>query len=183
MHAKITRDLGDRLARLNHHLHRLSLKLRAEPPTMSRHKTNPLWSESPCPRSLVHPRPNNGGLGVLPLVRRAVEPLLSLTEAVDKLSDVAAVSGQPLVVRWACVEDLPAVVDLFAAVAEEGCWIRTEGPSRADRVVRLHGALGRTARRCMWLHCRADHRRAWLQPRVYAVTALGILVAAGWRGR
>jgi hypothetical protein len=30
---EITGDLGDRLARLDHHLHRLSLELRAEPST------------------------------------------------------------------------------------------------------------------------------------------------------
>ena len=65
--AKITGDLDDRLPRLDHHLHRLSLKLRAEPPTMFRHRTDPLWFESSCPRSLVHPNPHMG-LSCAPLV-------------------------------------------------------------------------------------------------------------------
>jgi hypothetical protein len=34
--AQITGDLGDRLARLDHHLHRFSLELRAEPSALLR---------------------------------------------------------------------------------------------------------------------------------------------------
>jgi hypothetical protein len=55
MNIEVTPNLGDGLARLEHHLHRLSPKLRAEPPTMFRHGKDPLSRERPCPRSLVHP--------------------------------------------------------------------------------------------------------------------------------
>src|SRR4051794_23222264 len=49
-------DLGDRLARLDHHLHRLSLELRAEPPALLGHG-HIISIEGTCPRSLVHLRP------------------------------------------------------------------------------------------------------------------------------
>src|SRR5262245_37957171 len=54
--------LRDRLAGRDHHLHGLSLELRAELAAMLRHETDPLSrAESHCPRSLIHltsPIPN-----------------------------------------------------------------------------------------------------------------------------
>src|ERR1022692_1672312 len=55
MNTKITGHHGDRLAGLDHHLHGLSLELRAEPPALLGHGQI-LSVESPCPRSLVHLR-------------------------------------------------------------------------------------------------------------------------------
>src|SRR5215510_10246515 len=47
--------LRDRLAGRDHHLHGLSLELRAELAAMLRHETDPLSrAESHCPRSLIH---------------------------------------------------------------------------------------------------------------------------------
>jgi hypothetical protein len=47
--------LSDRLSRRNHHLHGLSLELRAELAAMLWPSTDPLsWTESHCPRSLIH---------------------------------------------------------------------------------------------------------------------------------
>jgi Insertion element 4 transposase N-terminal len=48
-------DNGDGLAGLDHHLHGLSLELRAELAAMLWHETDPLrLAESHCPRSLIH---------------------------------------------------------------------------------------------------------------------------------
>src|SRR5262249_23268352 len=50
--------LRDRLAGRDHHLHGLSLELRAELAAMLRHETDPLSrAESHCPRSLIHLKP------------------------------------------------------------------------------------------------------------------------------
>src|SRR3954454_14714341 len=51
---KVASDLGDGLAGLEHHLHGLSLELRAEPPPRLWHGQI-LSAQSHCPRSLVHP--------------------------------------------------------------------------------------------------------------------------------
>src|SRR5262249_26347395 len=52
--------LRDRLAGRDHHLHGLSLELRAELAAMLRHETDPLSrAESHCPRSLIHLRVPN----------------------------------------------------------------------------------------------------------------------------
>src|SRR5262249_32794565 len=51
--------LRDRLAGRDHHLHGLSLELRAELAAMLWHRTDPLSrAESHCPRSLIHLRAN-----------------------------------------------------------------------------------------------------------------------------
>src|SRR3954454_3304325 len=55
VHPQIAGDLRDGLASLDHHLHGLSLELRAEPSTLLGH--GPILSvERNCPRSLVHPK-------------------------------------------------------------------------------------------------------------------------------
>src|SRR4051812_48984705 len=51
---QVTSDLGDRPAGLEHHLHGLSLELRAELPPLLGHGRI-LSGGGPCPRSLVHP--------------------------------------------------------------------------------------------------------------------------------
>ena len=56
MDTKISSHLRDRLTRLDDHLHRLSLELRAEPATLLGHE-HILSVERHCPRSLVHPTP------------------------------------------------------------------------------------------------------------------------------
>src|SRR4051812_38871322 len=53
--AQVAGDLGDGLAGLEHHLHGLSLELRAEPAPLLWHGQI-LSAESHCPRSLVPPR-------------------------------------------------------------------------------------------------------------------------------
>jgi len=57
MNPEITSDLGGRTAGLQHHLHRLSLELRAEPATTFWHGPHPLEIKRTCPRSLVHATP------------------------------------------------------------------------------------------------------------------------------
>jgi hypothetical protein len=47
------------------------------------------------------------------------------------------VDGQQFVVRRARAEDLPAVVDLLAAVAGEGRWIGVEGPVDCQPPLRM----------------------------------------------
>src|SRR5262245_696851 len=55
--------LRDRLAGRDHHLHGLSLELRAELAAMLRHETDPLSrAESHCPRSLIHLNPALAGV-------------------------------------------------------------------------------------------------------------------------
>src|SRR3954451_13677047 len=72
---KVASDLGDGLAGLEHHLHGLSLELRAEPPPRLWHGQI-LSAQSHCPRSLVHPRTSLGDVGVvLDVVRGVVERL------------------------------------------------------------------------------------------------------------
>src|SRR6185312_11433772 len=56
MDSEVTGNLGDRTAGLQHHLHRLSLELRAEPATTFWHEPHPLEIKRTCPRSLVHPK-------------------------------------------------------------------------------------------------------------------------------
>jgi hypothetical protein len=53
MDAEVTGDLGDRLAGLDHHLHGLSLELRAELAAMLWHEQI-LSAKRTCPRSLIH---------------------------------------------------------------------------------------------------------------------------------
>src|SRR4051812_29612722 len=66
---QIAGDLRDGLASLDHHLHGLSLELRAEPSTLLGH--GPILSvERNCPRSLVHPSAGNGGGHVEAKARR-----------------------------------------------------------------------------------------------------------------
>jgi RimJ/RimL family protein N-acetyltransferase len=110
---------------------------------------------------------------------------LSSTAGVDKLSDVVGVDGQQFVVRRARVEDLPAVVDLLAAVAEEGRWIGAEGPvDRADRLARLRGALGEESQ-ALYVATAAEQviGELGLKLQLYGVAELSMLVATRWRSR
>lgn len=107
------------------------------------------------------------------------------TAGVDKLSNVVGVDGQQFVVRRARVEDLPAVVDLLAAVAGEGRWIGTEGPvDRADRLARLRGALGEESQ-ALYVATAAEQviGELGLKLQRYGVAELGMLVATRWRSR
>ena len=103
----------------------------------------------------------------------------------DKLSDVVGAAGQGFVVRRARHEDLPAAVDLRAAVANEGRWIGTEAPvDRVDRLARLRETLGDQSQ-ALFVATAAEEviGELRLKLQIYGVADLSMLVAAGWRGR
>src|SRR4051794_14555465 len=56
MDPQTPRDLRDRLPRLDHHLHGLSLELRTEPPTLLGHELHPLGSGTPVQDQKYTPR-------------------------------------------------------------------------------------------------------------------------------
>ena len=110
---------------------------------------------------------------------------MSSTAGVDKLSDVVGVDGQRFAVRRARLEDLPAVVDLLAAVAGEGRWLGTEGPvDQADRLARLRGAFGEESQ-ALYVATAAEQviGELTMKLQAYGVAELGMLVATSWRGR
>ena len=94
-------------------------------------------------------------------------------------------SAAGVTVRPAREEDIDAMVDLLAAVAEEGRWIATEAP--VDRQRRRQGfAETMEADDAVLLVADAGGRLVgelslWLAR--YGVADLGMLVAAGWRQR
>jgi RimJ/RimL family protein N-acetyltransferase len=88
-------------------------------------------------------------------------------------------------VRAAREEDLDAMVDLLAAVAEEGRWIGTEAPVDRERRRRRYAEdLHRDNTVVLVADAGGElvgHLGLILAP--YGVADLGMLVAAGWRGR
>lgn len=91
-------------------------------------------------------------------------------------------------IRPACEEDLLAMVDLLAAVAEEGRWIGTEAPvDREARLARFSAALT-DDRSALFVAVAAAGGgevvgQVGVELRPYDVAELGMLVAPGWRGR
>ena len=91
----------------------------------------------------------------------------------------------PATVRTATLADVDALVDMLVAVAGEGRWIGTEAPvdleRRRQRMVEdIEGA------HAIVLVAEADGElvgQLGLQLARYGVADLGMLVAAGWRGR
>jgi RimJ/RimL family protein N-acetyltransferase len=94
-------------------------------------------------------------------------------------------SGPPVIVRPATLGDVDALVALVAEVAGEGRWIATEAPVdveerhhtvaeavQSDHAIVLVAEVGGELAGDLGLH---------LAP--YGVADLGMLVAAGWRGR
>ena len=98
---------------------------------------------------------------------------------------MAVRSVPEVVVRPAREDDLDAIVDLFATVAAEGRWIGTEAPvDRERRRQAMADALGEE--RTALLVADAQGQivgELSLRLAGYGVADLGMLVAAGWRGR
>jgi RimJ/RimL family protein N-acetyltransferase len=98
---------------------------------------------------------------------------------------VTAAAHPEVVVRPAQEQDLDALVELLAAVAAEGRWIGSEPPvDRERRRRRLAELLERSHR--LLLVAEAGGRpvgELWMELAGYGVADLGMLVAAGWRGR
>jgi RimJ/RimL family protein N-acetyltransferase len=94
-------------------------------------------------------------------------------------------SVPPVAVRPAREQDLDRLVDLLEAVAAEGRWLGTEAPVDRDHR-RQRYAETLDAERAALLVAEADGEvigQIGLDLAAYGVADLGMLVAAGWRGR
>jgi RimJ/RimL family protein N-acetyltransferase len=99
-----------------------------------------------------------------------------------------ALMQQPVpevVVRRARERDLDAMVDLVAAVADEGRWIGTEAPIDRERRRQAMGEALHHERQVIFVAEGGGQivGHLWMDRASYGVAHLGMLVAAGWRGR
>ena len=88
-------------------------------------------------------------------------------------------------VRRARERDLDAIVDLVAEVAAEGRWIGTEAPVDRARRRRLMEEMLHHERQVIFVAESGGELvgHLWMDLAGYGVAHLGMLVAAGWRGR
>ena len=97
---------------------------------------------------------------------------------------MAAPSDHPYVVRRAVPGDVPAAVDLYAAVAGEGRWIGREVVDRVERAAELEASLDRPDTAVFVADAGGEViAQLGVTLRPYGVAELGMLVAAAWRGR
>ena len=93
--------------------------------------------------------------------------------------------GAEVTVREATAADVDTLVDMLVEVAGEGRWIGTEAPVDVERR-RQRMAADVDAEDVIMLVAEADGEpvgQLGLQLARYGVADLGMLVAAGWRGR
>jgi RimJ/RimL family protein N-acetyltransferase len=100
-------------------------------------------------------------------------------------SDHAGDAPVPLVVRPATVEDLDDIVDLYAAVADEGRWIGAQAPvDKAERRAKFESSI--RSDDAQFFVAMEDARTVghlWIGVQGYGVADLGMMVAADARGQ
>jgi RimJ/RimL family protein N-acetyltransferase len=88
-------------------------------------------------------------------------------------------------VRPATADDVDAIVDLFIGVVDEGTWLGTQPPvdreAQRQRFAEDIGTADRASLVAVVDDVIVGHARVDVTP--YNVAGLGMMVAAGWRGR
>jgi RimJ/RimL family protein N-acetyltransferase len=97
---------------------------------------------------------------------------------------VAVTDPPPARVRRARLGDVPAMTEQYAAVAAEGRWIGAEVVDPADRSDRLRASVAGADEGVFVAEVDGGLvGQISVSLRPYGVCELGMLVAAGWRGR